>query len=592
MNFYERIASTFRLRHTYDNQVSQQRAVSLLYIALLTSVFALFVTFIFQPLFITLSLTRLVIGLIVALIYPVVLTLLNRGLLYQAATIFVGITIFAVTVLIPAGTDYDISPFSGAALIVPILLSGLLLGRNEIIITAVIISVYTLSVGIGLADPGLGMTDDFFIMLLVTFLNILIAGYMIIYSANLNQLGRNYNKQIRQVVSLSSGTLAMDASWGRTRIASEVTQVLTNQLDYTYAHIYWNENIRNVQVDYLLQAANTRRIVQVSIDDNAYLLDGITEGLAIPIVSNNELLGILDIQSSESGRFGESDISLITGYIARFSDQIYYRQRIESLRHDVREQATVIEQQRQRIDNYETRYQQRSQDMWGQYLDRRGARTVGFDLEGNEIQPAQNSDSEVDRLLSDGAVYQDGIEVIQRQDHQVIRVPIIMGQDVLGAMAFALPSRRILTQRQRNMLESIMQRLSLALENKRLLEQSQSLVEREQSAQKVGDTLLSASSIESVLRLAAEQFNEALGAIQTQVYLNDPTYRPSRGNTGPLNTMQKVSTGPLLRTGDTSPLTSLPDGRIPVVPDLTSADNDGRASSLRKSDMEIADELA
>jgi GAF domain-containing protein len=105
----------------------------------------------------------------------------------------------------------------------------------------------------------------------------------------------------------------------------------------------------------------------------------------------------------------------------------------------------------------------------------------------------------------------------------VVTVPIVFRDVVLGAMSFNVPSERPVTDRQIELIRTVADRLSVALENNRLLEQTQAQARRERQASEIGSVLLSATNVESVLSLAADNFHEALGAIHTRVYLQPGT---------------------------------------------------------------------
>jgi GAF domain-containing protein len=109
------------------------------------------------------------------------------------------------------------------------------------------------------------------------------------------------------------------------------------------------------------------------------------------------------------------------------------------------------------------------------------------------------------------------LQLIFEEDVQIVSVPIMLNNEVFGAMSFRVPQERALTERQLDTVRAIARRLALALENRRLYEQSQAQVLRERRANEVANALLSATEVQTVLRLAVENFNEALGAINTEV---------------------------------------------------------------------------
>ena len=69
-------------------------------------------------------------------------------------------------------------------------------------------------------------------------------------------------------------------------------------------------------------------------------------------------------------------------------------------------------------------------------------------------------------------------------------------------------------------LRIVTSRLAVALESNRLFEQTQAQAQRERKASEIGSLLLSVTDIDAVLNLAAENFNEALGAVHTRVVLD------------------------------------------------------------------------
>ena len=84
-------------------------------------------------------------------------------------------------------------------------------------------------------------------------------------------------------------------------------------------------------------------------------------------------------------------------------------------------------------------------------------------------------------------------------------------------MSFAVPMGRMVTERQLELAKTISVRLGSALESNRLLEQTQEQAQRERQASAVSNLLISATDVDSLLRLAADTLNDTLGAVQTQI---------------------------------------------------------------------------
>ena len=123
----------------------------------------------------------------------------------------------------------------------------------------------------------------------------------------------------------------------------------------------------------------------------------------------------------------------------------------------------------------------------------------------------------------------DGRELIGElhQRHRDLPIVVLTADDqidtVVAAMRAGAYDYLVKPIERDTLIRTVADRLSVALENNRLLEQTQAQARRERQASEIGSVLLSATNVESVLSLAADNFHEALGAIHTRVYLQPGT---------------------------------------------------------------------
>jgi GAF domain-containing protein len=87
-------------------------------------------------------------------------------------------------------------------------------------------------------------------------------------------------------------------------------------------------------------------------------------------------------------------------------------------------------------------------------------------------------------------------------------------------MAFAVPKEQAVGERQLEMAQDISSRLALALETRQLFERTEAQALRERKASETASLLISATDVRAVLNLAAESFNQALGAVRTHIYVH------------------------------------------------------------------------
>jgi GAF domain-containing protein len=237
--------------------------------------------------------------------------------------------------------------------------------------------------------------------------------------------------------------------------------------------------------------------------------------LTVPIVNGEEILGALDVQTANNESFTVNQIDAIRSLGHRLGKALYFSRLIADLQQALREREEAAAYMREQLTQLQGGTHRLLQSGWSQYLQSRGT-LFGYDLEkpGGSIVPASDLPQEILPALSRGDVVTD-----IRGDEQVISAPIILRGEVLGAMSFTVPADRAIGEDEIETVRTVANRLGLALENNRLLEQTQAQALRERKATEVANILLTATSIESLMDLAAENFNEALNAINTRIYL-------------------------------------------------------------------------
>ena len=172
--------------------------------------------------------------------------------------------------------------------------------------------------------------------------------------------------------------------------------------------------------------------------------------------------------------------------------------------------------QRNRLRQIEQTEQQAIVTAWTDYLDQRDQRIIGFDINEMSMQLIP-TDYLPEHMRS--ALDRNDVSTYEEEGQQHVTLPIQLRGQTLGAASFSVPNNRPVTRRQIEIMRNVIQRLALALDNKRLFEQSQSQAQRESKANEIASLLLSSTDMDTVLHLAVTNFNDALGAVQTQIQL-------------------------------------------------------------------------
>jgi GAF domain-containing protein len=268
----------------------------------------------------------------------------------------------------------------------------------------------------------------------------------------------------------------------------------------------------------LAEAAQKRQITQTDINDLAgrrgHLLPASRVSLALPILDKGDLLGVLDVQHNRD--LEPSDSQTLHEVALALGAALARVRLVNDLRQSVREQETSAQQLRAQLSELRQREGMGLSNVWSRYLSGRGQQAIGFDLEGQgmSLTPANDLPPALADALGQGKMH-----IQATPAGQVINVPIRFREQTLGAMSFTLPPGQQPGQRQLEMATAVAERLAVALENTRLLEQTQAQAQRERTASTVGARMLGQTDVRRLLDEAAASFTEALNAVHTRIYL-------------------------------------------------------------------------
>ncbi|PJF26693.1 MAG: hypothetical protein CUN52_15495, partial [Phototrophicales bacterium] len=110
-----------------------------------------------------------------------------------------------------------------------------------------------------------------------------------------------------------------------------------------------------------------------------HFLPSTVYGLAIPIIVRDDVVAVLDIQSSE-GKFNRMRmraLELLAEGLAVILEDVVT---INALRLVLNDQSTTLENMRRQLNEYKQYEKQLVGGVWDEYLQGRGYEAIGFDL--------------------------------------------------------------------------------------------------------------------------------------------------------------------------------------------------------------------
>lgn len=188
--------------------------------------------------------------------------------------------------------------------------------------------------------------------------------------------------------------------------------------------------------------------------------------LAMPLIFGDEVLGVLDIQSTDTDAFDEHTIGVLEIVADQLAVAIHnaqlLREKDELLAASVELTQTLTEEQ------------------WEDYTrQRREAGSLGFQYDLSAVRPLDDGGS-------NGSTAQ-------------VKLPIALRGTVIGDLSAQLDEGRVLTSEEQQLVTQMLDRVALALDNARLIEQTQLSLQETNRLYQATQNIAAANSIDEVV---------------------------------------------------------------------------------------------
>lgn len=234
------------------------------------------------------------------------------------------------------------------------------------------------------------------------------------------------------------------------------------------------------------------------------LLPDTRSEMALPMRIGERVIGALDVQSVAPNAFDEDVVAVF---------QIMADQLAVALE-NVRLQAQV-QNLRLNLDTVERRM---TAETWEIYRQMRGAgEAYGYEWKDEQVIPREKpaSTAGFQQALDQGQIIlmddSDG-------DYDLV-VPIKVRGEVIGAFGFAGDTLENLDEDDITLVEAIVERVGLALENLRLVEETSRRVEHEQILNEITSKIVGSTDVNFILQTTVKELGRVLRVPQTSVQL-------------------------------------------------------------------------
>lgn len=228
--------------------------------------------------------------------------------------------------------------------------------------------------------------------------------------------------------------------------------------------------------------------------------------MALPLQYLDDTIGVLDVQSEKPGAFTLEDANLLSILADQIAIAIQNAKLFEETQHTIGEVQALY---RQTVQSGWQSFS-RAEGLVGYQHGLTGGKKLSQPVESNEIQQAINRGETL-------VFHADG-----KTSEPAIAIPIKLRGQPIGVIHIKAPSHdRQWTANEIALSEAISERLSLALENARLIQESQQQAVMEQTISEITGRISSSINLENVLQTTVEELGRTIPGSEVVIRLSN-----------------------------------------------------------------------
>jgi GAF domain-containing protein/HAMP domain-containing protein len=222
--------------------------------------------------------------------------------------------------------------------------------------------------------------------------------------------------------------------------------------------------------------------------------------IALPLLVGNQIIGALDVQSNQPNAFDQDDINILSTLADQVSIAIQNARQYEATRRALSESESLSRQ------FVQTGWQQftKSQNLTG--IRHTGAKATLLYAKSRKGKGEDESSSnrEQARAKARGAT---------------LSLPVKLRGEVIGSVDVRSPANRQFDQDELDIVTAIIERAAIAMENARLLAESQKRAAKERTIGEISTKISAQSDVDELLKTAVQELGRTLPGTEISVQL-------------------------------------------------------------------------
>jgi GAF domain-containing protein len=324
------------------------------------------------------------------------------------------------------------------------------------------------------------------------------------------------------------------------QLINKVVNLITNRFGYYYAAVFLNDEFNewaelkdatgdagkallarqhrlrigeNSMVGTAIATKQARIALDVgaeAIRFNNPLLSGTRSEIAVPLLAGGEVIGALDVQSTNEAAFSDQDIETMQNMANQIAIAI--------------QNARLYQKTQYQLEEINNLNQIFMRENWEHI---RKNRPSAYHVRQNQL--AAIDSPQIPHI--ENAIRENIPVLTTENDSACITLPLVLRGYVLGAIHLK-SNNSDWSSDDLTLIESVTRQATLALENARLVETSQQLAQREQQINQISSKIRGSTNIETILKTTLSQIATVLNIQEASIQLN-PTKTEDNGMHNP-----------------------------------------------------------
>ena len=248
--------------------------------------------------------------------------------------------------------------------------------------------------------------------------------------------------------------------------------------------------------------------------NNPYLPQTRSE-MALPLKVENNVIGVLDVQSDQPQAFNEEDIAIMQVMADQLATAI--------------ERTRLLQEVEKNLKELEGAYGQFTHDNWKKLSYGTPTGNMGYRFDNVRLEPITKLPELADNALKTGTMISSNGSHMGTDKEQTVAIPIKLREQTIGVVSIKL--KEGYDSNTITIIESAVERLASAMESARLYEEARMRADRELSISRVTTAISASTEYEQILQTTVREIGNILSDTEVTIQiLEEPAVakRPER----------------------------------------------------------------